>query len=132
VQTGRAAWTAGLVLTLSPFMDWYASTQTNGITLSVTGWQTGALGKLVFFIGLVALIIEALREAGIELPPTVPDEFVLIGLGALASIFVLIRLSSIPDTYFVTASRGIGLFVALLAAFGLVAAGLLRLAGRRV
>ena len=130
MQTGRVASIAGLVLTLSPFMDWYAATQPNGLTYSVTGWHTGGLGKLVFFIGLVTLIIEALREAGIELPAKVPDQLVLIGLGALAGIFVLIRLASVPDTYFVAGSRGIGLFVALLAALGLVAAGLLRLAGR--
>ena len=42
--------------------------QASGVTLSVTGWHTGALGKLVFFIGLATLILEALREAGIELP----------------------------------------------------------------
>jgi hypothetical protein len=131
VQTGRAAWIAGLVLTLSPFMDWYAATLPSGLTLAVTGWHTGALGQLVFFIGLATLILEALREAGIELPASVPEQFVLIGLGALASIFVLIRLASVPDTYFpVAAARGIGVYVALLAAFGLVAAGLLQLADR--
>ena len=128
MQTGRVAWNAGLVLTLSPFMDWYAATEPNGLTLSVTGWHAGALGKLVFFIGLATLILEALREAGIELPPSLPEEVVLIGLGALASVFVLVRLASIPDTYFAVAGRGIGLFIALFAAFGLVAAGLIRLA----
>lgn len=124
----RLAWIAGGVLTLSPFMDWYAGTQPNGLTLSVTGWHTGALGKLVFFLGLVTLILEALREAGIGLPAAVPDRLVLIGLGALALIFVLIRLISIPDTYFAATGRGIGLFIALLAALGLLAAGLLRTA----
>jgi hypothetical protein len=109
-------------------MDWYASTQANGLTLSVTGWHTGALGKLVFFVGLVTLIVEALREAGIELPSSVPEHFLLIALGALASVFVLVRLASVPDNYFPTAARGIGLFIALLAALGLLAAGLLRLA----
>jgi hypothetical protein len=124
----RIAWIAGLVLTLSPFMDWYAGTQPNGLTLSVTGWHTGVLGKLVFFLGLVTLIIEALREAGIALPAAVPESLVLVGLGALAAIFVLIRLISIPDTYFASAGLGIGIWVALLAALGLLAAGLLRTA----
>lgn len=109
-------------------MDWYAGTQPNGLTLSVTGWHTGALGKLVFFVGLATLTLEALREAGIELPAAVPDRLVLIGLGALALIFVLIRLISIPDTYFASAGRGIGIYVALLASLGLLAAGLLRTA----
>jgi hypothetical protein len=124
----RLAWIAGLVLTLSAFMDWYAGTQANGLTLSVTGWHTGALGKLLFFVGLVTLILEALREAGISLPESVPDRLALVVLGALAVIFVLIRLISVPDTYFPAASRGIGLYVALLGALGILAAGLLRTA----
>ena len=115
------------MLTLSPFMGWYVTTLPNGRTLAVEGWHTGALGKLVFFIGLATLILEALREAGIGLSATV-HELVLIGLGALASVFVLVRLASIPSTYFTAVGRGIGLWVALFAAFGLVAAGLLPLA----
>jgi hypothetical protein len=124
----RLAWTAGLVLAISAFTDWYSGGQADGLTLSVTGWHTGALGKLVFFAGLAALILEALREAGIELPATVPESLVLIGLGSLATIFVLIRLISVPDTFFATAGRGIGLFISLAAAVALIAAGLLRAA----
>jgi len=124
----RLAWVAGLVLALSAFTGWYSGSQTDGLTLSVLGWHTGALGKLVFFIGLAALILEALREAGIELPATVPESLVLIALGSLATIFVLIRLISIPDTYFATAGRGIGIFISLVAALGLIGAGLLRAA----
>ena len=124
----RIAWVAGLVLALSAFTGWYSGSQADGLTLSVLGWHTGALGKLVFFIGLAALILEALREAGIELPATVPESLVLIALGSLATIFVLIRLISIPDTYFATAGRGIGIFISLVAALGLIGAGLLRAA----
>jgi hypothetical protein len=124
----RLAWIAGLVLAISAFTDWYDGSQADGLTLSVTGWHTGALGKLVFFAGLATLILEALREAGIELPATVPESLVLIALGSLATIFVLIRLISIPDTFFGTAGRGIGIFISLLAAIALIAAGLLRAA----
>jgi hypothetical protein len=124
----RLAWVAGLVLAISAFTDWYAGSQADGLTLSVTGWHTGALGKLVFFCGLAALILEALREAGIELPATVPESLLLIALGSLATIFVLIRLISIPDTFFDTAGRGIGLFISLVAALAVIAAGLLRAA----
>jgi hypothetical protein len=124
----RLAWIAGLVLTISAFTDWYAGSQADGLTLSVTGWHTGALGKLVFFAGLATLILEALREAGIELPATVPESLVLIALGSLATIFVLIRLISIPDTFFATAGRGIGIFISLVAAVALIVAGLLRAA----
>jgi hypothetical protein len=124
----RLAWIAGLVLTISAFTDWYSGSQADGLTLAVTAWHTGALGKLVFFIGLATLILEALREAGIDLPAAVPESLVLIGLGSLATIFVLIRLISIPDTFFATAGRGIGLFISLIAAILLIVAGLLRAA----
>jgi hypothetical protein len=124
----RLAWIAGLVLAISAFTDWYAGSQADGLTLSVTGWHTGALGKLVFFSGLATLILEALREAGIELPATVPESLVLIALGSLATIFVLIRVISIPDTFFATAGRGIGIFISLIAAVALIVAGLLRAA----
>ena len=53
---------------------------------------------------------------------------VLIALGSLATIFVLIRLISIPDTFFDTAGRGIGIFISLIAAIALIGAGLLRAA----
>jgi len=124
----RLAWVSGLILTISAFTDWYAGTLPNGQTLSVTGWHTGALGKLVFFVGLATLILEASREAGILLPAAVPDRLLLIALGALAVIFVLIRLISVPDAYFVSTARGIGLYLSLLAALGLLGAGLLRTA----
>jgi hypothetical protein len=124
----RLAWVSGLVLAISAFTDWYAGSQADGLTLSVTGWHTGALGKLVFFIGLATLILEALREAGIELPATVPESLVLVGFGSLATIFVLIRIISIPDTFFDTASRGIGIFISLVSAVVLIVAGLLRAA----
>jgi len=124
----RLAWIAGLVLAVSAFTDWYSGSQADGLTLAVTGWHTGALGKLVFFIGLATLILEALREAGIELPATVPESLVLIAFGSLATIFILIRALSIPDTFFDTANRGIGIFISLVAAVALIVAGLLRAA----
>ena len=81
----------------------------------VIGWHTGALGKLVFFIGLILLALAILREAGYELPPSVPESLVVIALGSLATIFVLIRLISIPDSIEPGAGRGIGIWISLLA-----------------
>jgi hypothetical protein len=118
-------WVAGLVLAISSFTDWYVGSGA-GPTTSVIGWHTGVLGKLVFFIGLAVLALVALREAGIELPATVPESLVVIALGALATIFVLIRLISIPDEFFGWGGRGIGIFISLLAALLVTGAGLLR------
>jgi hypothetical protein len=121
----RLTWVAGLVLCISAFTDWYVGSGP-GPTTSVIGWHTGALGKLVFFIGLAVLALVALREAGIELPATIPESLIVIALGALATVFVLIRLISVPDEFFGWRGRGIGIFIALIASLLVIAAGLLR------
>jgi hypothetical protein len=118
---------SGLVLTISAFTDWYAGSESGGaFTLSVIGWHTGALGKLVFFVGLAVLALWALREAGIELPATVPESLVVIALGSLGTIFVLIRLISIPDRFLPASGRGVGIWISLLAALAVIVAGLIR------
>ena len=120
----RVARTAGLVLALSAFMGWYAGSD-EGPTIAVIGWHVGILGKLVFVVGLAVLALGALREAGIELPATVPESLVLIALGSLATTFVLIRLISVPDEFFPYTGRGIGIWISLLSALAVIVAGLL-------
>jgi hypothetical protein len=122
----RIGWIAGLVLTLSSFMSWYAGSSLEGPTVAVIGWHTGTIGKLVFFLGLLVLALAVLREAGVELPPAIPESLVVIALGALATILVLIRVISIPDTFAGTSGRGIGIWIALLSAIAVIVAGLLR------
>jgi len=123
----RITWVAGLVLALSSFMGWYAGSGV-GIKLAVIGWNTGILGKLVFFIGLAVVAIVVLRESGFELPPAIPESLVMLGLGALAAIFVLIRIISIPDAVLPADGRGIGIWISLLAALGVIFGGLVRAA----
>ena len=118
---------AGLVLLLSAFMGWYTGSG-DGLTISVIGWHTGTLGKLIFFIGLAVLALVALRQAGIELPATIPESLVVIALGAVATIFVLIRLISIPEQFLPADGRGIGIWISLIAALGVIVAGLLEAA----
>jgi len=43
------------VLALSSFMSWYTFDADVGFTVSITGWHTGLLGKLVFFVGVAVL-----------------------------------------------------------------------------
>jgi hypothetical protein len=122
---GRLPWLAGLVLALSSFMNWYVGSG-EGPTLSVTGWHTGPLGKLVFFLGLAVLALVLLREAGIELPATIPESLVVIAIGSVATIFVLIRLLSIPEDVLPADSRGIGIWLSLAAALAVIVAGVLQ------
>jgi hypothetical protein len=120
----RVTWVTGLVLAVSALTGWYSG-EGQGVNISVIGWHTGVLGKLVFVLGLLAILVVALKQWGVELPAAVPESLVVIGLGALATIFVLVRAISIPDEFFF-AGRGVGLWVSLVAAVGLIGAGLLQ------
>jgi hypothetical protein len=122
----RLTLVAGLVLTISAFTGWYTGSG-EGVTISVMGWNTGTLGKLVFFVGLAVMIVVALRELGVELPAAIPESLITITLGSLATIFVLIRVISIPDDFFF-AGRGVGIWISLVAAVGVIAAGLMQAA----
>jgi hypothetical protein len=122
---GRLTWLSGLLLAVSAFTGWYVGSG-EGPTVAVIGWHTGALGKLIFFVGLAAIALVILREAGFELPASVPESLVVIALGSLATVFVIIRLIDVPEEFSGYDGRGIGLFISLISALLLIAAGLLR------
>ena len=115
---------SGLVLALSSFTGWYTGSG-EGVTVSVLAWHSGTLGKLVFVFGAVIVALTVLRGFGITMPATVPESLVSISIGVLATIFVLVRLISIPDDFFI-AGRGIGIWISLVGAIGVIAAGLLQ------
>jgi hypothetical protein len=92
----------------------------------VTGWNSGTLGKLVFLIGAAVVCLAALRHFGLEFPSALPEPLIVIALGTLAVVFVTIRLVSVPASVVGTADRSVGLWISLLAAVGVVAAGVLR------
>ncbi len=118
------AWVAALIFTLSAFMGWYSG-NVEGLELAALGWDTGWLGRLVFLVGLLTLVLLVLRAAGVELPPRVPIGMVIAGLGTLGTIFVLMRLLEIPDEY-AGLSRSIGIWISLVSALLLIVAGLLK------
>lgn len=120
----QATWVTGLVLALSALTGWYSG-EGEGVTVSVIGWHTGVLGKLVLVIGVLAILVVALRQWGFELPAAAPESLVVIALGALATVFVLVRAISIPEEFFF-AGRSIGLWISLGASVALIGAGLLQ------
>lgn len=121
----RLTWITGLVLAVSAFTGWYTGSG-EGLNIAVVGWHTGVLGKLVFFVGLALIALVLLREAGIELPPAVPESLVVVALGALGTIFVLIRLISVPEDLLPADGRGVGIYISLVAALAAIAAGIVR------
>ena len=115
---------AGIVLAVSSFTGWYTG-EGDGVTISVLGWNTGILGKLVLFVGLAVVLVLVLRELGIEAPASLPQSLLTVALGALGTVFVLIRVISVPDDFFF-AGRGVGIWIALASAIGVILAGLLQ------
>ena len=114
----------GVVLAVSAFTGWYSGAG-EGVRVSVTGWDTGIAGKIVFFLGVAVVVFVALSEAGVEPPAAVPQSLVTIVLGSAATIIVLVRAISIPDDFFF-AGRGVGIWISLAAAIGVIVAGLLQ------
>jgi len=113
----------GLLLALSALTGWYTG-EGNGTTVSVIGWHTGTIGKVVLFLGLAAVLLVVLREAGVHLPASVPESLIAIAIGAIATILVLVRIISIPDDFFF-ANRGLGIWISLACGLGIILAGLL-------
>lgn len=120
---GRLTFLFGLLLAVSALTGWYTG-EGEGTTVSVTGWHTGTLGKIVLFLGLAAVLVVVVRELGVTLPASFPESLLTIAIGSAATILVLVRLISIPDTFFF-ASRGAGIWVSLVCAVGVIVAGLL-------
>lgn len=123
VLGGRLLLVFGLLLSLSALTGWYTG-EGVGTTVSVLGWHAGVVGKLVLALGLLAVLLAALREVGLTLPPSVPESLLAIAIGAVATVLVLVRIISVPDTFFF-ASRGVGIWISLVCAIGIIVAGLL-------
>jgi hypothetical protein len=123
---GRAYWIAGISLMLSAFMGWYSGSAVEGPVISVLGWNTGTIGKLVFVLGLAVILVALRGQVGVELPRSLPESVILIVLGTAATTLVLIRVISIPDQLAGTSNRGVGLWVALASAVAVLVSGFLR------
>jgi len=120
---GRLTFLFGLMLALSALTGWYTG-EGNGATVSVIGWHTGTIGKVILVLGLIAVLLIVLREAGVHMPASVPESLITIAIGAIATVLVLVRIISIPDDFFF-ASRGLGIWISLACAIGIILAGLL-------
>jgi hypothetical protein len=120
---GRLTFLFGLLLALSSLTGWYTG-EGNGTTVSVLGWHTGSIGKIVLFLGLAAVLLAVLQEVGVSMPASVPESLVAIGIGSIATILVIVRIISIPDSFFF-ATRGLGIWISLACALGVILSGLL-------
>lgn len=126
-----------VVLFISLFLDWYkVSVKGFGDVGSAGGNAFDALGIGPLFLLLVALVVIGIviaRALGAKLPELpVPLGTVILGLGALATLYILFRLLVLPDgdvpaavSDAVDFGRSIGIFLALLSALAITAGGFL-------
>jgi hypothetical protein len=126
----RSTWIAGggaVVLLISVFLSWWKVTATAlGITISgsANGWDTGALGKLVFLVALVAIalvLVDHMQVDVTQLP--IPVSLALLGCGALSVLLVLLRFIDTPSHV----DWAWGLYLALIASLVLTYGGWLKL-----
>jgi hypothetical protein len=96
----RSTWVAGggaVVLLLSTFFAWW-KVSALGFSVNASGWDTGALGKLVFLMALIAIALVVVDHMKVELSwLPVPLPLALMGAAILAVLFVLIRFVDTPD-----------------------------------
>jgi hypothetical protein len=123
---------SGVVLIISPFLDWYSISAKNSVvafSVSGSGWDALSwVPWVVTIVGLVAIALGIMRAVGTA-PPQLPASqgFILLVLGAVATIFVLFRILVTPDagasSSLVDVGRSFGIFIALLAAAGVTFGG---------
>jgi hypothetical protein len=123
----RSTWIAGggaVVLLISVFLSWWKVTVLSSVSVSASGWDTGALGKLVFFVALIAIalvVVDHMKVDVSQLPVSVAPALVVAG--ALAVLLVIIRFIDTPDGV----DRAWGIYVAFLASLALTYGGWLKL-----
>jgi hypothetical protein len=122
----RSTWIAGggaVVLLISTFVSWW-KVSVLGFSVTRSGWDTGALGKLVFLVALIAIVLVVIDHMGVDVAQLpVPVPLALLGAGVLAVIFVLLRFIDTPNHV----DWAWGLYLALLASLALTYGGWLKL-----
>jgi len=132
---------SAIVLFIFSFFNWLGAKATNGpvvIESSKSAWSF-TLTLLAVLLGLVMLAYVVMKALGVE----IPDKFgnvtlaqILLGIAAVAFLFVLIKLIAGPNIQTGTFSFGaasanisktrkFGIFIGLLATIGLVAGAFL-------
>jgi hypothetical protein len=101
----------------STFLPWYKSQP--GFGLTVTGWQSGTWGPIVFFLAVGSVVLVALRRLGVHVSLPVEESLIHEGTGWIALIGGVIKRWMQPGpSGLLDASYGV--WVAIVAALLLV------------
>jgi hypothetical protein len=127
---------SGIALFIFSFFNWLGVEVNNGpfnASESKSGWGF-TLTLIAILIGIAMVVLVALKAFGVDLPAlgSVTWGLVLLVMGSVAFVFVLIKvivgpnLGNAADIPGVDKTRGIGIFLGLIATAGLAAGGYLR------
>lgn len=105
---------ASLLLAGSTFLPWYKGTGT--FDLSVSAWQSGTWGPIIFFLGIGSFLLVALRRAGITLSLPFDEALVHEAFGWVALAGGVIKSRKPPGGNVLEIDR-LGLFIGVGAAF---------------
>lgn len=121
----------GLLTVLSGLLPWWSVTlvlSSRQVSLSTAGWES-ASGKVVALIGLLAIVLVALRLWRVSLPTVLRPHTrtIAIGMGALALLLAALALLDgvrvLAPGALVSGGAGIGIYVALVGAAAMIAGG---------
>ncbi|MGZ4120727.1 MAG: hypothetical protein ACXVQY_01070 [Actinomycetota bacterium] len=110
---------AGIVFFIDSFLAWYGvGFRGLGISVHVSGWNSGGLAVISILFAIAATIFAAIRVLGVKLDlGTVNDGLVYLVLGGGAFLFALLRL--VTETHFTK----YGLYIAIVAGAFLAVGG---------
>jgi len=117
---------SAIVLLIASFLAWFEVDTAIG-TISGNGWDVGFIfGPLPVLLGLVMLAHVAISNFAPDLAlPDLPWPRVHLAAGVAAAALVILKLAMGEDVAGFDLDRGIGLFLAALAAIGLAVGGFL-------
>lgn len=110
---------SGIVLLVSSFLDWY-TVGAVGIPVKIGGnlWDVGGIGMLGLLLGIVTTAFAAARVVGWSNPiGNMKDGMLYLILGGATFVCILLRglLSPGPSVPGIDVSRGLGLFIGVIA-----------------
>jgi hypothetical protein len=120
---------AGLLLFVSLFLPWYGVSASLGsgfgkISVSASAWQAFSFIDILLFLAAAIAVAIAVAVGMAKLPELpLPLGQLMLGVAAVAALLVLFRLMFIPGgegVGIVHVGRRVGVFVALIAAAGMV------------
>jgi hypothetical protein len=108
---------SALVLFISLFLDWY-NVDLGVISPGLSAFDALGIGPiLMLLIALAVIAIVVVRATGTTLELPLPLSTVMLGLGALATLYIVFRILVVPADGL---GRSFGIFLAFLAAIGIV------------